>query len=171
MQRLEDLSTKPRILNIFCDGGARGNPGPAAVGFVVYDDQKNILNKHSKFIGNATNNVAEYQAVISALNWLKENYSNLSDIKVNFFVDSKLVASQLSGSFKIKNQNLKALVKKVRSLENAIGLVLKSGIQDNLSIFQKSVDYLYIPREKNKVADSLLNKELEKHGFPKKSLL
>lgn len=132
------------ILQIFTDGGAIGNPGPAGVGVVVKKEGK-TLKKFAKYLGETTNNVAEYSAVIEALKWLKVNPSEIHSI--NFFLDSKLVVNQLNGLFKIKDYKMRNLVIKVRQLEKEIG---------------GNVFYQHIPREKNKEADSLVKKVLGK---------
>lgn len=132
-------------LFVFADGGARGNPGPAAIGFIVKDSSGKTLVKKGEYIGQATNNVAEYQAVIEALSWLKSNIkypiSNIS-----FFLDSKLIVNQLNGLFKIKNSGLRNLIIKVRQLEKEVG---------------GNVSYRLISREKNKEADTLVNRSLK----------
>lgn len=129
------------MVEIFCDGGARGNPGPAAYGFVVKKDDR-LIHVEGGFIGNATNNFAEYTSVIKALEWLEQN---LKGGNLNFYLDSQLVASQLSGIYKIKNANIRLLVVKVRSLETSFG----------------QISYQYIPREKNKEADKMVNIALD----------
>lgn len=126
-------------LEIYCDGGARGNPGPAASAFIVYENKK-IIHKEGKALGVTTNNVAEYTAVIMALTWLKEATS------VTFFLDSELVVKQLTGLFKIKDEKLKELAINVKELERKF-----SG-----EIFYKSVR-----RESNAVADALVNETLD----------
>ncbi|MEK7497288.1 MAG: ribonuclease HI family protein [Patescibacteria group bacterium] len=128
-----------RNFEIYCDGGARGNPGPAASAFVVYEDGK-IIHKEGKFLGVATNNVAEYSAVIMALIWLKEIAS------VTFFLDSELVVKQLTGVFKIKNENLKDLAIKAKTLKKN---------------FSGKIIYKNLRREKNTAADSLVNETLD----------
>lgn len=136
-----------RKLTIFCDGGARGNPGPAAIAFVVVVDGK-ILYKFAKAIGRATNNVAEYRAVIEALNWLKENpkiiHSPLSIL--HFYLDSQLIVNQLRGFYKIKDAKLRNLIIKIRGLEQEIG---------------GKIFYHLVPRAKNQLADSLVNQILK----------
>jgi len=133
-----------KSLYVFTDGGARGNPGLAAIGFVVRDNFGKTLVKQGKTIGYATNNMAEYQAVIEALRWIlvkiKEPF-----LTVNFYLDSILVVNQLNGLFKIKNKNLKNLVIEVKNLEKKINKI-------NGEIF-----YYYIPREKNKQAHFLVH--------------
>ena len=128
-------------LIVYTDGGSRGNPGPAAIGFYITDDKGNELAKYGKKIGLATNNSAEYLAVISALEWLKLN-RELQTKSVRFFLDSKLIVNQLNGIFKIKEARLRNLIVKIRQLEREIGI---------------NIFYSYIPREKNKIADNLVN--------------
>lgn len=132
-------------LSVFTDGGARGNPGPAAVGFVVRKEGKTV-KKFAQYIGKTTNNVAEYTAVIEALKWLIANSEWRID-KIVFFLDSKLVVNQLNGFFKIKDYKLRNLIIKARQLEREIG---------------GNVLYRYIPRERNREADWLVKSVLEK---------
>lgn len=141
---------KKQNLYIFTDGGARGNPGPAGVGFLVKDNQGKVLVRTGKFIGKATNNVAEYSAVIEALKWILKNYSvgHSRNTSFKFFLDSKLIVNQLNGLFKIKNCNLRNLIVEVRKLEKEIG---------------GNVSYSFIPREKNYQADFLVNKTLSEN--------
>lgn len=127
-------------LSIYCDGGARGNPGPAAAAFVVYAAD-NLREKRGKFLGKTTNNVAEYSAVVMALKWLKGNPA-----EANFFLDSNLVVNQLNGFFKIKDSRLREFLVKVRELESQVGLPLT---------------YSYVPRAQNAVADALVNETLD----------
>ncbi len=134
-----------RNISIFTDGGSRGNPGLAAIGIFIKDEQK-ILAKIGKKIGVETNNVAEYKAVIEALSWIVENKKKLIDSNINFFMDSQLIYSQIIGVFKIKNENLRGLFFKVREYEAQIKI---------------PVNYNHIPREKNKEADALVNMALD----------
>lgn len=131
-------------LYVFCDGGARGNPGPAATGFLIKNKKKEVLVQEGKYIGRATNNVAEYQAVIEALEWLVKNTLKIKEI--HFFIDSQLVVNQLNGRFKIKNSNLQFLIIKIKGLENQI---------------KEPIKYFYIPRTKNLQADLLVNRALD----------
>lgn len=133
-------------LYVNTDGGSRGNPGPAASGFVIKDNAGNVLELCGKYIGEATNNVAEYQAVIEAFMKIDEMVKEEGrEVRLVFFLDSQLVVNQLSGNFKIKNENLKQFVAKIRELENN---------------YQK-VSYNYIAREKNYEADRMVNKALD----------
>lgn len=129
-------------LMIYTDGGARGNPGPAAIGAVIYDEKKNVLFEISEYIGETTNNQAEYRAVIAAIKKAKE----LSANELEFFLDSELVVNQLNQNYKIKNKDLAPLFVQIY----------------NVSLDFKKVSYKYIPREMNKEADKLVNKALDK---------
>ncbi len=130
------------MIKIFSDGGARGNPGPAACAFVVFDEEK-IIHKENKYLGEVTNNVAEYSGVLLALNWLKKN---LKGEPVNFFLDSELVVKQLNGIYKIRNKILLDLVIQIKEIEKELGV---------------KINYKNVPREKNKLADKLVNNELD----------
>ena len=131
---------------VYTDGGARGNPGPAAIGVYIIDQDGNQVVKFGKKIGETTNNVAEYKAVYNALDWIKNNLKN-NIRNINFLLDSKLVVNQLNGIFKIKNKNLGRLIMDIHPLEKEIGV---------------KIFYNYIPREKNFLADSLVNSSLDK---------
>lgn len=138
-------------LSMFCDGGSRGNPGPAAIGFVVFKDDKE-MKRFSQRIGETTNNVAEYKAVIAALRWLSKNraildFSSGQKPRVNFYLDSQLVVSQLQGLYKVKSLKLQGLVIAAKNLEK----------QMDLPVF-----YHLVTRTRNKIADSLVNQALNK---------
>ena len=129
-------------IKIFTDGAARGNPGPAAAAAVFYDDRGELLDGFSKKLGRATNNQAEYQAVILALeNVVKKYQGNETEI----YMDSKLACEQLRGNYKIKNEGLGKLFIKTKNLVTRIG----------------RVRFNYIPREQNKEADKLVNDTLD----------
>ncbi len=128
-------------VSIHTDGGARGNPGPGAVGVVIKDSKGKVIKEIGKFIGRSTNNEAEYKAVIEGLSSCVN-----SEIKeIEFFIDSLLVASQLSGKFKIKEPRMRALYDKAKSLEKKF----------------KSVQYTHVPRSKNLMADKIVNEVLD----------
>jgi len=129
-------------LKIYCDGGARGNPGPAASAFLVIDNGK-ILREDSKYIGKATNNVAEYTAVLMAIKWLEKN--KIYNKEFLFFLDSKLIANQLSGNYKVKNVILIKFHREIKDIEN---------------VFNFNISYNFIPREDNAKADALVNSKL-----------
>jgi ribonuclease HI len=133
-------------LTVYSDGGARGNPGPAAAAFIIYKNKKEIF-KYSKYLGKATNNEAEYNALLSAISWIWEK--QLNDIKkIIFYLDSQLIVRQLNGSYKVKQERLKFFVEKIRVMENNIN---------------KKIIYVYVPREKNKNADLMVNKSIDEN--------
>ena len=139
-------------VNIFSDGGSRGNPGAAAYGFVICDDKQNQLYCGSKYLGIMTNNQAEYRGVLAALEYLSTILKNVNDKKlqkINLYLDSKLIVEQMNGNYKIKNEGLKPLY-----------LQIKDIIQ---SLTEIEVQFSHIPREKNKEADRLVNEELDKN--------
>lgn len=134
-------------LIIFTDGGARGNPGPAAAGIVIKNFQGKVLTGFGKYLGPTTNNVAEYQGVIEALSWLIDHsYEKDKERKIYFYLDSKLVVNQLNGVYKIKDFKLKNLIVKIRELEEKI---------------TSKIFYNFIPRSENYQADSLVNQTLD----------
>ncbi len=132
-------------ISIHTDGGSRGNPGNAAIGVFVEGDGK-VLSGIGKRIGVETNNVAEYKAVIEAFVWLLENKEIHSISKVTFYMDSLLVFSQLTGKYKIKDENIRSMVFTIREKQSEL----------NIPVF-----WNHIPREKNKDADLLVNRALD----------
>lgn len=127
-------------LAIYSDGGSRGNPGPAGIGAVLYKDNSKI-GECAEFIGHATNNEAEYKALIMGL--LKAK--SLKAKTVNCFLDSELVVKHLNRQYRIKDEKIIPLFIKIWNL---------------MFDFEK-VTFAYIPREKNKEADALVNKILD----------
>lgn len=140
-----DLIPMSKTIFVFSDGGSRGNPGPAAIGCLIEKDSKKI-SEISKYIGEATNNQAEYSAVIEALKYLHENKENLDFENVEVFLDSQLVVEQLNLRYKLKNEKLVPLFWEIRDL------VMKLGA---------GVTFKYIPRIQNAKADKLVNKALD----------
>lgn len=134
------------ILAIFTDGASKGNPGRAGIGIVAFVDGDELFT-HKEFIGIATNNVAEYRAIIKALELVRDKIKqdNLSVDIIAFNADSQLVVSQLNGIYKVKHADMRDLLMKIRVLEGEIGI---------------PVSYTYIPREKNRRADALVNEAL-----------
>ncbi len=131
------------------DGGCRGNPGPGAIGVIIRTN-KTILTKYSTFIGmQVTNNIAEYEALNKALE-LASQFGK----EITCCLDSELLVNQLLGRYKVKNPNLLQLFLKVQKL------------QENFDL----IKYKYVPRGNyyQKIADEILNKELNKRGFWKK---
>ena len=129
---------------LFSDGGARGNPGPAATAFLVLSEQCQVLTTNSHYIGTCTNNQAEYHALISAL----ETAATLKPDEVICHTDSELVAKQLNGKFIVKNPTLKQLWQRVKELEKQF----------------KKVSYVNVPRTHSQIqeADRLVNLTLDK---------
>jgi len=132
---------------IYSDGGARGNPGPAAIGVLVCDEQGNPLREHQEVIGETTNNVAEYTGVIIGLELSKE----LGLDEVDYFGDSQLTVRQLSGQYRVKTPHIKELYLKAKSREREF----------------KRVSYTQIPRTHDKIryVDKLVNRALDEAGY------
>lgn len=133
---------------IYTDGGSRGNPGPAAVGVVVEDASGKMVKTWNKAIGRATNNEAEYEAVIFALQKIKHLYGKekVKEMEFEFRLDSELVVNQLSGKFKIEEEKLQPLFLKIHNLKLDFGPIV----------------FVAIPREQNHHADELVNEALDK---------
>ena len=135
---------------LYTDGGARGNPGPAAVGVVIYDAKLKEVDKFAHYLGVATNNQAEYQGLILGLGRVQkiaEKKHQLTEVEVEVFMDSELIVRQMKGEYKVKNKELKPLFAKVEELAGEFA----------------SVKFKHIFRDKNTLADKLLNRELDKH--------
>jgi ribonuclease HI len=132
---------------IYTDGGSRGNPGPAAIGVVICDERGKILKKYSEYLGETTNNEAEYQGVIFALKKIKAVYGRkkIKDLEIEIKSDSELLIKQLNGEYKILESNTQLLFIKVWNLKIDFG----------------KVKFFLIPRERNKEADRLVNEELD----------
>ncbi len=124
------------------DGGSRGNPGPGAIGVIVRNDG-NIIEKYAEKIGEATNNIAEYKALIKALELASKHTDELT-----CFLDSELIVKQLMGEYKVKNEKLLPLFLKVQK------------VQENF----KKIKYIHVSRwnKFQQIADGLLNAELDK---------
>ncbi len=130
-----------------CDGGSRGNPGPAAYGYVVYDVSKDaaiILEKRGNYLGITTNNQAEYQGLIAGLAWIANNHPSA---EVTIKMDSLLIVNQVKGLYKVKSPDLIPRFQEVRGL---------------LSKFTSwSIAHTY--REGNTLSDALVNEALDAH--------
>ncbi len=129
-------------LIIYSDGGARGNPGPAGIGVIAYDENKNKVFEISEYIGETTNNQAEYRAVIAGIKKAKE----LGAKEVDFYLDSELVVKQLNQEYKVKNQDLAPLFVQVY----------------NASLSFKKIKFYHVRREFNKEADRLANEAMDR---------
>ena len=126
---------------LFTDGGARGNPGPAAYGYVLEADDGTLLAAHGERIGVATNNVAEYRALIAGL----EKALELGLEEVGVVSDSELLVKQMTGEYRVKNEALKKLNDEAERVARRIG----------------EVSYTAVRREHNELADRLVNEALD----------
>lgn len=133
-------------LVINTDGASRGNPGPASYGFVIKARGGAVLHQEGEQIGVATNNFAEYTAVIKAFEYIVKKFFRKAPHKIEVIADSRLVVEQLSGRFKIKSPNLLPLFEGIKTLEFDLG----------------QVSYRSVPREENFIADKLANRAFEK---------
>jgi len=129
-------------VQIFTDGAARGNPGPAGIGVVIRNDAK-VLSQVSDFIGKTTNNVAEYMAFIRGL----EEALDMGERNIEVFSDSELLVKQINGEYKVKNQGLAPLFHHAKSLTRKF----------------KHCRVYHTAREENKLADKLANKGIDDH--------
>lgn len=135
------------------DGGSRGNPGSAAIGVAFFDESGKIFHEHKECIGTATNNEAEYNAIITALrillesSWLKANLNTDSEVVCR--LDSQLVVEQLCGRYKIKTDHIRVLASKVFLLKEKIGV---------------KISFIHVRREQNKDADRLVNQALDEQS-------
>ena len=126
------------------DGGARGNPGPAAYGYVLETDDGTVLAAEGEAIGVATNNVAEYRALVAGL----EKALELQVDKLDVVSDSELLVKQMKGEYKVKNEALKGLQQEAARLARQL----------------RSVSYTAVRREHNELADQLVNEALDARG-------
>lgn len=126
---------------LFTDGGARGNPGPSAIGVVLKDLENATVTELGRYIGSATNNEAEYTALIEGLKLAISK--NVLELECR--LDSELVVKQMNGLYKVKNERLEKMYKEAK------GLCQKFS----------NVTFVHIPRTKNKEADALVNKVLD----------
>lgn len=134
-------------ITIYTDGGSRGNPGPAAVGAQILDADKKVLKEVSETVGNATNNYAEYFAVVRALQVAKEHFGKKTkEIEFELKLDSELVKKQLNNEYQIKEPGLVPLFIEIHNMRVASfpNLILT-----------------HVPRDQNKEADRLVNEALD----------
>lgn len=130
---------------IYSDGGSRGNPGHSAIGFVIYDHGGAEIKTFKHYLGVTTNNQAEYKALIAAL----EEAAKLGATEVVCHLDSELVVKQLQGSYKVREEGLKPLAAEALRMTSKFA----------------RIEFTHIPREKNKLADQLVNEALDEGGF------
>ncbi len=129
-------------LIIYTDGGARNNPGPAGIGVVIMDENREVATQISEYIGEATNNQAEYKAVIAAMRRAKE----LKASELEFYLDSELIVKQLNREYRVKDKDLAPLFLQIH----------------NLSLSFKKIIFRHIPREENEEADRLVNLAIDR---------
>jgi ribonuclease HI len=129
---------------LWTDGGARGNPGPAAYGYVLEADDGTVLAAHGEAIGEATNNVAEYRALVAGL----EKAQELGVDELEVVSDSELLVKQMRGEYKVKNEALRELSLQASGLARQLG----------------DVTYTAVRREHNELADQLVNEALDASG-------
>ena len=133
---------------VYSDGGARGNPGPAGAGVYIEDGDGNVVKKIAKFLGKRTNNWAEYEAVILGLEALRRLFGEkLMSMDIELRMDSELVVRQLTGVYKVKNQDLALQYMKINNLR--------------AQHFPR-IKIIHVPREKKKEADRMANKAMDK---------
>lgn len=137
---------KTEKIIVYADGGARGNPGPAAIGVVIARG-KRVVGRYGENIGERTNNEAEYEAVVFALQKIKHLFGKQKtrDLNVEVRMDSELVARQLAGKYKITEERFFPLFIKIWNLKMDFG----------------GISFVEIPREENKEADRLVNEALD----------
>lgn len=135
-------------LIIYTDGGSRNNPGPAALGVVIQTEQGNVLKRHGETLGIATNNEAEYQAILKGLQLAKQIFGKekLKRLGIEMRMDSKLAVEQLNGHFKVENENLQPLFMKIWNMRIELG---------------GNISFIHVPREQNKEADRMVNQALD----------
>jgi len=135
----EKKPAKPYVS--YTDGGARGNPGPAGLGVVLINSTTGEKEHHKKYLGTTTNNQAEYQALVAAIERLVE----LGATHVTCYLDSELIVKQMKREYKVKNKDLAPLFMKIWNLREHF----------------MHIEWVHIPREKNKEADKLVNKAID----------
>ena len=127
---------------LYCDGGSRGNPGPSAAGWVLYDDAGKTIEKGGLYTGEQTNNFAEYTSLLEGMKLALKH--DVTELWVR--MDSKLAVEQMQGNWKVKHVNLKPLFEKSKAVEEE---------------FEK-VHFSHVRREKNTVADAMVNEVLDR---------
>ncbi len=127
---------------IYSDGASRGNPGPAGIGAVILKDGQ-VVHEIARYIGTTTNNVAEYEALLEALDYCVKK--KLSPVEI--LADSQLMIKQLSGEYRVKHENIKPLYQRAREY----------------LVHLKITGYKHVPRELNKHADKLANRGIDGH--------
>ncbi len=132
-------------ITVHTDGGARGNPGPAGIGVAIYDADEKLMGELAEYLGEATNNVAEYAAIVRALQQVATMVNDTKAVQLTIKLDSQLVERQMNGVYKVKDATLKTYFDKAKAL---------------LPDFA-SVTFVHIPRSENKAADKLANQAMD----------
>ncbi|OGL35488.1 hypothetical protein A3F65_00210 [Candidatus Saccharibacteria bacterium RIFCSPHIGHO2_12_FULL_47_16b] len=140
----EEKEPKLAQAKLYVDGGARGNPGPAAGAFIICNLADSVVKKDALYFGIATNNQAEYQALIKGL----AAAGRLDVKRLQVFLDSELVVRQLNGQYRVKNKELQPLHQKVKVLSDGFA----------------AITFTHVPRALNKEADAEVNRILDKHS-------
>lgn len=131
------------MIRVYIDGGARGNPGPAATGVVIKDETGKNIAAYGEYLGEVTNNTAEYRAILSALQKAK----TLGATAVDCYLDSLLLVEQLNGKWHVREPHLQKLFVQTW----------------NAAAQFKKATFTHVRREKNKEADAFVNKTLDRH--------
>ncbi len=138
------------VIKVYIDGGSRGNPGIGAFGFIVTDVKNGELFRYGKKIGHCTNNIAEYNALISALQYLiKNGFESKNSKGLTIYSDSKLLVNQMTGQFKVRSGAIIPLFKKAQRLIHKL----------------KRVKIEYVNRRYNRTADWIVNRILDDKTF------
>lgn len=136
----EQIKIQSMLLKVYTDGGSRGNPGQAGLGVYITSEDEIPLERRYKYLGIATNNVAEYTGALYGIKRALELWAT----QIELYMDSKLVISQLSWEWKIKNDELKKIFSQIQGL-----------------LWNVNISYHWIPREQNTQADALSNKAMD----------
>ncbi len=139
------MASFPTHIKVFCDGGSRGNPGPAAAGVVITTTKDEVIGEYNQYLGVRTNNYAEYSAVILGLGQLKDSKEL---VQADFYLDSELVTKQLNGQYKVKHVDMKPLYGRVQEL---------------LAELDAEVSFAHVRRAFNTLADAQVNICLDAH--------
>lgn len=138
------VSAKSNAIEVYTDGGSRGNPGIAGGGFVVFKNGENVL-EGSEYFGQKTNNQSEYLALRTAL---RETYARFPDTNIQCFMDSQLIVEQMKGNYKVKNAALRPIFEEVSRIAAQF----------------KNFTITHIPREQNELADALANRAMDRRS-------
>ncbi|RJQ37349.1 reverse transcriptase-like protein [Candidatus Parcubacteria bacterium] len=143
------MKAAPSELVIYTDGGSRGNPGPAAIGVVFAEGAGTVLKRYGKTIGIKTNNEAEYEAVLFALQKAKALFGSerIAQMRIQLRMDSELVCRQLKNEYRVDEERLWPLFMKIR----------------NILLDIPHISFTHVPRERNREADKMVNEALDRN--------